>query len=100
VAKGMVGIAEQLVIEYERLADTYRGIGHAEVTTAIQLDPKDKEALSSQLSALTDKKMVLSTEVDPDIMGGIIVRIGDKLIDGSTRGRLEALRKDLIKIGR
>ncbi len=100
VAKGRVGIADPIRTEYEHLVDAYYGIEHAEVTTAIPLGPEDKEMLTSQLAAIVDKKVVLSTEVDPDIIGGIIARIGGKLIDGSTRSKLANLRKGLIEAGK
>jgi F-type H+-transporting ATPase subunit delta len=46
---------------------------------------------------MTGKRVSLVTEIDPAIIGGFVARIGDKLIDGSTRARLEALRKKLVK---
>lgn len=83
--------------EFGRLADDYRGVVVAEVTSAVPLDDADKAVIIRQLSELTGKRVSLRTRVDPSILGGIIVRIGDKLIDGSLRTRLERLRETLAR---
>jgi F-type H+-transporting ATPase subunit delta len=97
VAKGRLGIVEDMVFEYERLVDEHRGIAHAEVATAVPLDPEEKDKLTSRLSALMGKEIVVTTRVDPSIIGGLIARVGDKLIDGSTKSRLLALRENLVR---
>jgi len=97
VAKQRLGILEQIVSEYERMADAHLGLEHAKVITAIPLDEEDKKKLSERLAAITGKKMVLTTEVDPAIIGGFVARVGDKLIDGSTKAKLEALKRTLVR---
>lgn len=82
--------------EYQRLLDSYHGIEPAEVITAVPLDDKDIQKLTENLSALVGKKVVLKPEVDPDIIGGIIARVGGKLLDGSTRSKLAALKRELV----
>ena len=86
--------------EYRRLLDEHRGIAPAEVITAVPLDDKDEKKLAERLSALAGKQVVLETNVDDDIIGGVIARIGGKLLDGSTRSKLEALRRELVGSGR
>ena len=81
--------------DYQRLLDSYRGIESAEVITAIPLDEEAKLKLAEHLGAVVGKKVTLKTEVDSRLIGGLIVRIGGKLLDGSTRSQLEALKKDL-----
>lgn len=95
VAKQMLGILKQIVSEYERMADSYEGLEHAKVITAVPLDGQDREKLSGRLATLTGKKIILETEVDPAIIGGFVARIGDQLIDGSSRAKLEALKRKL-----
>ena len=95
VTRGRLGMIGDIADEYQHLLDDYRGIEQAEVTTAIPLDDKDKLRLEERLGIVVGKKVVLKTEVDTSLIGGIIARIGDKLIDGSTRSRLEALKKEL-----
>jgi F-type H+-transporting ATPase subunit delta len=96
VAKRALGVVDRIADEFNRMADAHEGLEHALVTTAIDLDDTDRERLSSHLSVLTGKRVTLETNVDPDIIGGFVARIGDKLLDGSTRARLEALKKRLV----
>jgi F-type H+-transporting ATPase subunit delta len=97
VARQRLGILEQIVSEYERMADSKLGLEHAKVITAVPLDEEDKKKLSERLAAITGKKIVLTAEVDPAIVGGFVARVGDKLIDGSTKAKLEALRRQLVR---
>jgi F-type H+-transporting ATPase subunit delta len=97
VAKQRLSVLEQIVSEYERMADAHLGLEHAKVITAIPLDEEDQKKLSERLAAITGKKMVLTTEVDPAIIGGFVARVGDKLIDGSTKAKLEALKRTLVR---
>ena len=97
VARQRLSILDQIVAEYERMADAHQGLEHAEVITAIPLDKEGKEKLAERLAAITGKRIVLAADVDPAIIGGFVARVGDKLIDGSTRARLEALKKRLTE---
>jgi len=99
VAKGRLDMIGEIADEYQRLVDNYRGIEGAEVAeviTAIPLDEEDKLSLAQRLTNLVGKPIVLKPEVDPGIIGGVIIRIGDKLIDGSIRSKLQALKKDIV----
>lgn len=100
VAKDKFKIANSIATEYDRLLDAYYGIEHAEVITAIPVDDKDRKKLLQDLEALTKKKIVAEIQVDPAIVGGAIIKIGDKLIDGSTKSKLAILKKTLIEAGR
>jgi len=95
VARGRLGMAGDIADEYQRLLDSYRGIEQAEVTAAVPLDDDDKQRLSERLSAVVGKKVVVKAEVDPALIGGIVARVGGKLLDGCTRSRLEALKREL-----
>jgi len=98
--KGRLGMIGEIADGYHGLLDNHRGIEQAEVVTAIELDDRDKEMLVEQLSTIVGKKVVLQTRVDPALIGGIVARIGGRLLDGSTRSKLEALKKDLVGMGR
>ena len=98
IARRRLSLIEQIVSEYERLADAYQGLEHAEVTTAIPLDEEDKKRLSERLASLTGTRIMLSTKVNPDVIGGFVVRIGDRLIDGSIKSKLNSLRKSLVEV--
>ncbi|HWQ61193.1 MAG TPA: F0F1 ATP synthase subunit delta [Negativicutes bacterium] len=86
-----------IIREYKVLANKARNIAEAEVTTARPLAEDDKQALAARLSAVTGKTVVLNTRVDDRIVGGVVVKIGDKLIDGSVVRQLDALRTALLK---
>jgi F-type H+-transporting ATPase subunit delta len=94
-AKGKTKIAGDIAKDYTRLMNDHRGIKHAEVITAVAIDEEGKKRLSDQLGNLVGMKVSVEVKTDPDIMGGIIARIDDALIDGSIRNRLELLKKDL-----
>ena len=95
VARGRLGMVGDIADEYQRLLDSYRGIEQAEVTTAIPLDDEDSRRLEERLGAVVGKKVVLKLKVDSNVVGGIVARIGGKLLDGSTRTKLMALKKAL-----
>lgn len=99
VARDRLDVISDIAAEYGHLVDGYRGIEQAEVTTAVSLDDEVKEKIGEKLGAAIDKKVIIEPQVDPDIIGGFIVRIGGKLLDGSTRSSLLALKKDLTGAG-
>ena len=59
------------------------------------LGPEEIRAITARLEELTGGSVALETAVDPSLLGGVVVRVGDRLIDGSVRGRLERLRQQL-----
>jgi len=96
--KGKVAAIDDIAEEYQALVDNFRGIEGteiAEITTAIPLDDADKLKIAQRITEIVGKPVQLRPKVDPAIIGGIIIRVGDKLIDGSLRSKLAALRKDL-----
>lgn len=100
VKKHRLSIAGDISLQYDRLLDTHQGIEHVEVVTALPLGDEDREMISSQFGEITGHKVAIDAQVDPSIVGGIRAKIGDTLIDGSIRNRLEALRKSLVGLGR
>jgi len=98
VTKGRLSLIDDIADEYQRLLDNYRGIEGAEVaevTTAIPLDDEDRLRLAQRLTSIVGKPVVLKPKVDSSLIGGIIIRVGDKLIDGSIRSKLEALKREM-----
>jgi F-type H+-transporting ATPase subunit delta len=79
--------------EYDALLDVAEGIVHARVTVARALTDDDRSSIAAQLSRFTGKTVVPQVMVDPDILGGVIVRMGDTVMDGSLRRRLGLLRR-------
>jgi F-type H+-transporting ATPase subunit delta len=95
VQRRRVALAPQIADDFRALADDYIGVAHAEVTTVVDLDDNEKRLIAEQLSRITGKNVDVQVHTDPSILGGMIARVGDTLIDGSTRTRLQALRQRL-----
>jgi F-type H+-transporting ATPase subunit delta len=68
-----------------------------QVTSAIELDPSVIEQIGERVGEQTDRKVELSATVDPDILGGIVLRVGNSILDASIRNRLEKLRRQVAK---
>jgi F-type H+-transporting ATPase subunit delta len=85
----------RVVAEFIRLDDRRQGITHATATSAAPLTDLEVRALTARLEQMTGGTIALETSVDTALLGGLIVRVGDRLIDGSVRGRLERLRNQL-----
>ncbi len=94
--RGRIDELPRVATEFRRLDDRRQNIIHATVTSAAALTPDEVRALSARLEQSTGGRIVLATSVDAGLLGGLIVRVGDRLIDGSVRGRLERLRNQLI----
>jgi F-type H+-transporting ATPase subunit delta len=100
IVRGGVNMLPEIAAEYGRMVDDYHGIQTAAVVTAVPIDKKEQEKLAQTIGAMIDKKVVLQPAVAPEIIGGIVARVGGKLLDGSTRSKLMALKKDLISGGK
>ncbi len=95
VHRGRTALSPQIAEAFQELADAERGIAHAVVTTAVPLSDAEGRAVAEKLSEISGRQVIVETQVDEGIIGGLIARIGDNLIDGSTRSRLAALKKRL-----
>ncbi len=95
VARNRLRMIPSLVAEYRRLVYDHKGIVEADVVTAVPITEEEEARIGRDLAVITGKTVMLGAEVDPRIMGGLVVRVRDKLIDGSVRTRLEELRRGL-----
>ena len=86
---------DPLVERFEELVRRERGVSLAEVRTALPLDDAQRDAIAARLRELTGNSVEIREAVDESLIGGITVRIGDRLYDSSVRGRLERLRERL-----
>jgi F-type H+-transporting ATPase subunit delta len=96
VSKGRAEMASAVAEAFDEMVEERQGIVRAHATTAVPLATGDRQALSERIAQLTGQQVVLETEVDQAILGGMVVLIGDRLIDGSTRSRLRALRNSMV----
>src|SRR5207253_11455529 len=97
--KNRTALAPAIATVFREMADAERGIAHAKVKTAVPLDDAERQALERRLSSLVGRSVEMQLEVDPSILGGIVARIGDEVIDGSAKGKLIQLRRRLQQAG-
>ena len=83
--------------EYERLWDEENRTLPVEITSAIELDQATTESLGRTIGERAGRKVTLAARVDPDILGGIVVRVGNSILDASIRNRLEQLRRHVAQ---
>lgn len=83
--------------EFDRQADEARGLLRAHAVVAFEMDDVQRAALVSALEKRTGKLVELTVDVDTAVIGGAVVRMGDKIIDGSVRGSLERLREQMLR---
>jgi F-type H+-transporting ATPase subunit delta len=93
--RGRIEALPRVAAEFRRLDDRRQGITHATVTSAAPLTADETRAITQRLELTTGDRIELDAKVDPDLLGGLVVRVGDRLIDASVRSRLERLRNQL-----
>ena len=94
--RGRLTLIPAIAGDYTRLLDAQRGIVAATVTSATALDKDETAAVRARIEAMTGKTVKLDATVDPALIGGLTVQVGDQMIDASVRGRLERLRDQLV----
>ncbi|HXG40781.1 MAG TPA: ATP synthase F1 subunit delta, partial [Candidatus Limnocylindrales bacterium] len=94
--KNRIELAPAIAREYATLLNRARGIVEAVVTTARPLGPDEVAEVRRKVEELAGAAVDLRVVVDPSLIGGLTVRVGDRLLDASVRGRLERLRARLL----
>jgi len=89
---------KQIESEYKKIVNEHKGIIDAVAITSIPLSEEDKTVLQNKLSELTGKVVKLSNDIDESVIGGVLVKIGGKVIDGTIKGRLEEMKESLSQI--
>jgi F-type H+-transporting ATPase subunit delta len=95
--KGRAGEIEEIAVEFERLMARAERRLTIELTTARELTDDEVNAIVAQIEKAAGRKVEATRTVDPDIVGGIVVRAGSHRADASVRGRLERLRQELVR---
>ena len=85
-----------IAVEYKDLLDEVEGRMHARVTVARESSAEETAAIAQQLSRMFGKEVIPHVSVDPAIMGGVMVHVGDTVLDGSVRKRLTSLRRKML----
>ncbi|MBI4585686.1 MAG: ATP synthase F1 subunit delta [Planctomycetes bacterium] len=89
--KGRQGFLEEMLLEYSRLFDQKMNRAHVEAVTAVAISPESEERLAAALAQNLKKTIVLEKKVRPEVLGGMILRHGDLVVDGSVRTHLQKI---------
>jgi F-type H+-transporting ATPase subunit delta len=88
-------LVPEVLRRLQELIDQERGLERVRVTTAAPLEADERALVMARLAARTGRRVQLEEAVDPSVIGGVVAQIGDQIIDGSVRGRLQRLRRAL-----
>ena len=83
--------------DYDQLWEDAHKLLPVQITSAIELDPSIAERIGDEIGRQTGRTVELTSTVDPDVIGGIVLRVGNSILDASIRNRLENLRKQVAK---
>ena len=93
--KGRIGFLASINDAYQKLADELKGIARASVVSATELSSDAVEKISASLSKITGKEIILDLRKDAGLIGGVVTKIGDLVLDGSIRTQLSNMRETL-----
>ena len=88
VQKKRAGILPEIAEAYKTMVDEEKNISHGSVISAVELNDELQKKIQATLEKLTGKKVELTTSIDPSIIGGIIAKVGDLVLDGSIKTQL------------
>jgi F-type H+-transporting ATPase subunit delta len=97
IEKHRMPVIFRIRAEYDRLWEDENKLLPVEITSAVELDEDIVKQLGDRISEQTGRKVELSSRVEPDILGGIVVQVGNQVLDASIRNRLETLRKQVAR---
>lgn len=95
--KGRLKYLRAIAAAYARLADEQQGRLRAEVRSTAPLMPDELKQIQAALAARTGKEVIVETAVDPDLLGGVVARVGDTVYDSSVRSHLARLRQNILE---
>jgi F-type H+-transporting ATPase subunit delta len=90
-----IGMLDDIVRVFERELDARLGFAVVEVSSARPLSAQEQREVESRVERMTGKKIRASYVSNPELLGGVVVRVGDTIYDGSVRGQLEKMRQEL-----
>ncbi len=96
IDKKRISLLSEIIEEFHALANEARNIETVHITTAFPLSEEQITSLTQKIENLLCKKLQLNIKVDNTIVGGIVMKIGDRLIDGSIISRLKSIRNELM----
>ena len=100
VEKNRIGILPEISNAYNDLADAAQGVVHVQVHSFLPLSDKEKGQLQEKLKSITGKTVVMEHATDPSLLGGVSLRIGNSVVDGTVANRLKELEEKLNRLQR
>lgn len=97
--KNRFDLVHDITVIFKRIADEAQGQGTAEITSAVPLDARAEAAIVERLEKMAGYKIEIKKAVDASLIGGVIVRIKNKVVDGSIHHKIGEMKKELTKIG-
>ncbi|MGC6390299.1 MAG: ATP synthase F1 subunit delta [Alphaproteobacteria bacterium] len=94
-SRGRLGLIKNIIRDFARLMDAHRDEAVAEVTSAIALETEQSDALLATLKAALGRDVRIEAKVDPSLLGGMIVKVGSRLVDNSIANQLTQLQRNL-----
>lgn len=96
IDKGRLGMLPEVAAVYKRIADSAQGEAIAQVSSAVAIDAASEKLLLERLERILGQKVLIRKELDRSLIGGMQVRIGHKVLDGSVRSRIGRIKKELM----
>jgi len=97
VDKGRMNVLPEILSELRRMVEEHEGIERVDVTVPMQLSAPQKDRLRDVLERRTGKRILLEETIDPAVLGGMVVRVGSTVYDGSVRTQIQQIRQNLQK---
>jgi ATP synthase F1 delta subunit len=97
IEKHRMPVLFRIRANYDAMWEEENKLLPVQITSAVELDQQIVSQLGDRIAEQTDRKVDISSNVDPDILGGIVVRVGNSVLDASVRNRLEQLRRQVAR---
>jgi F-type H+-transporting ATPase subunit delta len=97
IEKNRLDLLDKVVSTYDSLLDEKLGVVKARVTSALELDSRQRDEVSARLQTLTGKKIRMEVSVDASLIGGLVAQVGGTIYDGSIRQQLETFKNSLTQ---
>jgi F-type H+-transporting ATPase subunit delta len=97
IDRNRLDLLDEIISTYETLLDDKLGVVRARITSALELDPRQRDEVAARLQAVTGKKVRMEVLVDPALIGGLVAQVGSTIYDGSIRQQLQAFRNNLTQ---
>lgn len=98
VQKGRAAMIPDVMKEFQAILDEQSGVVIAQVESAIPLDESEKQTIAQKLEAMSGKKIRIENKINAALIGGFTARIGDTVVDGSVKHKLERLKEELRRV--